>query len=113
MPARPRLVLFDRTSDADTVTVADALRHETVGGVLMLVAAAVALLWANVGPGSYAAVGHLRLGPLDLAHWTADGLLAIFFFVAGLELKRELTVGTLARPAQALVPVVAAVCGMV
>jgi len=56
--------------------------------------------------------GHLRLGPLDLAHWTADGLLAIFFFVAGLELKRELTVGTLARPAQALVPVVAAVCGM-
>jgi len=112
MTARPRLVLFGHDSDADTVSVADVLRRETVGGVLMLVAAAVALVWANVAPSTYGAVLHVRLGPLDLEHWSADGLLAIFFFVAGLELKRELTVGTLARPAQALVPVVAAVCGM-
>jgi NhaA family Na+:H+ antiporter len=112
MTARPRLVLFGHDSDADTVSVADVLRRETVGGVLMLVAAAVALLWANVAGASYEHVLHVRLGPLDLEHWSADGLLAIFFFVAGLELKRELTVGTLARPAQALVPVVAAVCGM-
>lgn len=108
----PRLVLFGSDSDADTLSVADALRSETVGGVLMLAAAAIALVWANVAPSTYAAAGHLRLGPLDLEHWTADGLLAIFFFVAGLELKRELTVGTLAKPAQALVPVVAAVAGM-
>jgi NhaA family Na+:H+ antiporter len=112
MADRPRLVLFGQSSDADTVTIADVLRRETVGGVLMLVAAAVALVWANVAPAAYEAVGHVSLGPLDLEHWTADGLLAIFFFVAGLELKRELTVGTLAQPAQALVPVVAAVCGM-
>ena len=112
MATGPRLVLFANASDADTVSVGDVLRRETVGGVLMLVAAAVALVWANVSPGSYAAVGHVRLGPLDVEHWTADGLLAIFFFLAGLELKRELTVGTLALPAQALVPVVAAVCGM-
>ncbi len=112
MPARPRLVLFGQESDADTISVGDVLRRETVGGVLMLVAAAIALVWANVAPEAYAAVGHVRLGPLDVQHWTADGLLAIFFFVAGLELKRELTVGTLARPAQALVPVVAALCGM-
>ncbi|MGI3785986.1 MAG: Na+/H+ antiporter NhaA, partial [Janthinobacterium lividum] len=112
MPARPRLVLFGQESDPDTVTLADVLRRETVGGVLMLVAAAVALVWANVAPAAYEAVGHVRLGPLDLEHWSADGLLAIFFFVAGLELKRELTVGTLAEPAQALVPIVAAVCGM-
>ncbi|HEY0240684.1 MAG TPA: Na+/H+ antiporter NhaA [Friedmanniella sp.] len=112
MPARPRLVLFGQDSDAGTVTIADVLRRETVGGVLMLVAAAVALVWANLAPTAYAAVGHVRLGPLDLEHWTSDGLLAVFFFVAGLELKRELTVGTLAKPAQALVPVVAAVCGM-
>jgi Na+:H+ antiporter, NhaA family len=112
VPTRPRLVLFTHPTDADTVSVADVLRRETVGGVLMLVAAALALVWANVSPASYDAVGHLRLGPLDLAHWTADGLLAIFFFVAGLELKRELTVGSLARPAQALVPIVAAVAGM-
>ncbi len=56
---------------------------------------------------------HLPLGPLDLEHWAADGLLAIFFFVAGLELKRELTVGALGEPAEALVPIVAALCGMV
>ena len=112
MPVRPRLVLFGQDSDADTITVADVLRRETVGGVLMLLAAAVALVWANVAPAAYEAVGHVRLGPLDVEHWTADGLLAIFFFVAGLELKRELTVGTLAHPARALVPVVAAISGM-
>ena len=70
------------------------------------------MLWANLGPGAYEAVLHLQLGPLDLEHWAADGLLTIFFFVAGLELKRELTVGALSKPAEALVPIVAAVCGM-
>lgn len=110
---RPRIVLFGRdANDADTIAVTDVLRQETVGGALMLVAAVVAVLWANLGPASYAALRHLPLGPLDLEHWVADGLLAIFFFVAGLELKRELTVGALSRPAQALVPIVAALCGM-
>ena len=105
--------LFGRNaSDADTIAVADILRQETVGGALMLGAAVVAVLWANVSPASYAATLHLPLGPLDLEHWVADGLLAIFFFVAGLELKRELTVGALSKPAQALVPIVAALCGM-
>src|SRR5262245_51312675 len=79
----------------------------------MLVAAVVAVIWANLGPISYATFLHLPIGPLDLEHWVADGLLAVFFFVAGLELKRELTVGALSRPAEALVPMVAAVCGMV
>ena len=54
----------------------------------------------------------MALGPLSLEHWASDGLLTIFFFVAGLELKRELTVGSLSMPAEALVPIVAAVCGM-
>ena len=112
MSPRPRLVLFDRSPDADTVAITEVLRRETVGGVLMLVAAVLALAWANLSPGSYAAVRHTPVGPLDLEHWGADGLLTIFFFTAGLELKRELTVGSLARPAQALVPVVAALCGM-
>lgn len=113
MPTPQRIVLFARTTDADTRSVADFLRHETVGGVLILVAAAAALVWANLGPDSYQAVRHLGLGPLDLQHWTADGLLTVFFFVAGLELKREVTVGSLSRPANALVPVVAAACGMI
>lgn len=51
--------------------------------------------------------------PLTLEHWAADGGLAVFFFLAGLELKRELTLGSLSRPADALVPVAAALSGMV
>jgi NhaA family Na+:H+ antiporter len=79
----------------------------------MLVAAAVAVVWAN-SPWSdaYEAFGSLRLGPLDLRHWASEGALTLFFFVAGLELKRELVVGSLRRPADALVPLVAAVAGV-
>ena len=54
----------------------------------------------------------LQLGPLDLQHWAADGALTVFFFVAGLELKREFVVGSLRKPADAAVPVVAAMCGV-
>ena len=80
MANRPRVVLFGRhADDADTVAVADVFRQETVGGALMLATAVVALLWANLAPDSYEAALHLPIGPLDLEHWTADGLLAIFF----------------------------------
>ncbi|MEU2259161.1 Na+/H+ antiporter NhaA [Streptomyces sp. NPDC019645] len=99
--------------------VAEALRTETVGGVLLLVAAVAALLWANTPLGrSYEAVADFHLGPaslgLDLSvqHWAADGLLAVFFFVAGIELKRELVAGELRDPKAAALPVIAAVCGM-
>lgn len=108
-----RIVLFGGSSDRDTLVLADILRQETVGGVLMLAAATAALVWANVGGESYEAVRNVVLGPLDLQHWAADGVLTLFFFVAGLELKRELTSGSLSRPAEALVPIVAAICGMV
>ncbi|WP_282696110.1 Na+/H+ antiporter NhaA [Streptomyces sp. CC208A] len=96
----------------------DALRTETVGGVLLLVAAVVALIWANTFHGSYESVSDFHIGPaslhLDLSvqHWAADGLLAIFFFVAGIELKRELVAGELRDPKAAALPVVAAICGM-
>ena len=86
--------------------------------MLLLVAALVALVWANAWSDSYETVRTTTVGPaalgldLDLQHWAADGLLAIFFFVAGLELKRELVVGQLRRPADAALPVVAAACGM-
>ena len=100
--------------------VADVLRDETVGGALMLVAAVVAVLWASSRwSASYEDLQTTVVGPaalhldLDLATWAADGLLAVFFFVAGLELKRELVVGQLRDPAQAVLPVVAALCGMV
>ncbi|MFF8834285.1 Na+/H+ antiporter NhaA [Streptomyces sp. NPDC015130] len=97
----------------------DALRTETVGGVLLLVAAVAALIWANTpAADSYKAVQDFHIGPaalgLDLSvqHWAADGLLAVFFFVAGIELKRELVAGELRDPKAAALPVIAAICGM-
>lgn len=95
------------------------MRRETTGGFLMLVAAAAALVWVNVDSSSYFSVSEFTIGPaslhlnLDLATWAADGLLAVFFFVAGLELKREIATGSLSRPSEAALPVIAAVCGMI
>ncbi|MER6613614.1 Na+/H+ antiporter NhaA [Streptomyces xantholiticus] len=100
--------------------VADALRTETLGGVLLLLAAVAALIWANTPLGdSYASVRDFHIGPaslgldLSIQHWAADGLLAVFFFVAGIELKRELVAGELSDPKAAALPVIAALCGMV
>ncbi|MGX1271452.1 Na+/H+ antiporter NhaA [Streptomyces phaeoluteigriseus] len=115
----PRKV-FGRLSLPERNYVADALRTETVGGVLLLVAAVTALIWANIPAlhDSYESVSHFHLGPealglnLSIEHWAADGLLAIFFFVAGIELKRELVAGELKDPKAAALPVVAALCGM-
>ncbi|MEV5606677.1 Na+/H+ antiporter NhaA [Streptomyces sp. NPDC052225] len=100
--------------------VADALRTETVGGVLLLIAAITALVWANVPAlsHSYETVSDFHIGPaalglnLSVEHWAADGFLALFFFVAGIELKRELVAGDLRDPKAAALPVVAALCGM-
>ncbi|MGY4718742.1 Na+/H+ antiporter NhaA [Naumannella huperziae] len=111
-PRRP-IVLFRSSDNEDTRAVSDILRHETTGGALMLAATVVALIWANFGTEIYEGLRSTYLGPMDIAHWASSGLLTIFFFVAGLELKRELTSGSLAKPAQALVPIVAAVCGMI
>ncbi|MFI5584627.1 Na+/H+ antiporter NhaA [Amycolatopsis sp. NPDC051758] len=96
------------------------LRTETTGGIILLAATAVALIWAN-SPlrDSYYALRDFRLGPeflhlnLTIGDWAKDGLLALFFFVAGLELKRELVIGELSRFKQAVLPVVAAIGGMV
>jgi Na+:H+ antiporter, NhaA family len=118
--SRPIRRLFTRPGAAEWRAVADALRAETLGGVLLLVGAVVALLWAS-SPwnDAYEALRGLTVGPsslgldLDLAHWAGDGLLAVFFFVAGLELKRELVVGDLRAPAKAMLPVVAALSGVV
>ncbi len=111
--------LFGRLSLPERRWVAEALRDETVGGLLLLAAAVVALVWANSPAGdSYAALAGWEVGPaalglhLSLATWAADGLLAIFFFVAGMELKHELVLGSLRRVGKAAVPVAAAVGGM-
>ncbi|HKR52051.1 MAG TPA: Na+/H+ antiporter NhaA [Pseudonocardiaceae bacterium] len=112
--------LFGRGSGGEVRRIGDILRTETVGGALLVAAAVVAVVWAN-SPWSdtYRALSGLRIGPstlhldLTLAQWAADGLLAVFFFVAGLELKREFVAGDLRDPRQAALPVAAAVGGMV
>jgi len=120
MATAPRSsVLFSRGSWSEVSRVTDILRKETIGGALLLAAAVLALVWAN-SPWS-AAYESLRLwqfGPaalhldLTLGTWAADGLLAIFFFVAGLELKREFVAGDLRSPQRAAVPIAAAAGGV-
>jgi len=111
--------LLSRITPGEGVFLADAFRQETVGGALLLAAAVAGLVAANTGLADwYQSVQNLVVGPADLhldltlQEWAADGLLAIFFFVAGLELKRELVVGTLRDRQQAILPVVAALAGM-
>lgn len=117
---RPTRKALGRLSLPERNFVAEALRTETVGGILLLAAAIAALIWANTPVSdSYEAVRNFHIGPaslgldLSIEHWAADGLLAIFFFVAGVELKRELVAGELRDPKAALLPVVAALCGMI
>ncbi|MFD5393297.1 Na+/H+ antiporter NhaA [Streptomyces sp. NPDC127097] len=116
---RERSVFLGLLPWPERVQVARALRTETVGGLVLLAAAVVALVWANTPfSGTYEQIRDFHFGisslglDLSVGHWTADGLLAVFFLVAGIELKRELVVGELRTPATAALPVVAAVCGM-
>lgn len=111
--------LLTRTTWPERQRVSELLRMETVGGALLLAAAGAALVWAN-SPWSqtYHRVSEFVIGPaslhlnLSLSAWAADGLLAIFFFVVGLELKREFVAGDLRDPARAALPIAAAVGGM-
>jgi NhaA family Na+:H+ antiporter len=97
----------------ESTFLGELLRRETVGGAVVLVAAVIAVLWANSAVSeSYESFQTMQIGPLDMEQWAADGALTLFFFVAGLELKRELVVGSLSRPTEAMVPVVAAVAGV-
>jgi Na+:H+ antiporter, NhaA family len=96
--------------------------HEAAGGLMLVVAALVALLASN-SPLAWLYDGFLhtpvgvRVGPLaldkSLLHWINDGLMAIFFFLVGLEIKRELLQGELSTFGQAALPIVAAIGGMV
>ncbi|WP_405149324.1 Na+/H+ antiporter NhaA [Sphaerisporangium sp. NBC_01403] len=112
--------LLSRGSWAEARRIAGILREETVGGALLLAGAVLAMVWAN-SPWSqgYEALRSFRVGPaalhldLSLSAWAADGLLAVFFFVAGLELKREFVAGDLRHVRRAVVPVAAAAGGVV
>ena len=117
-----RHALFARGSWSETSRVSAILRKETVGGALLLLSAAIALVWANSPwAAAYDSFENLHIGTdrlglhldLTLGGWAADGLLAIFFFVVGLELKREFVAGDLRDPGRAALPIAAAVGGMV
>ncbi len=88
--------------------VREFLRTEAAGGVALLAATVVALVWANTASGSYADVW-----TDDSRVWINDGFMALFFFVVGLEIKRELTIGELRDPRTAALPAIAAAGGMV
>jgi NhaA family Na+:H+ antiporter len=100
--------------------LADFLREEAAGGVVLLAAAVVALVWANSpARDAYDSLWttDLKLGigsaaiEEDLRHWINDGLMALFFFVVGLEIKRELAVGELSDRRAAALPALAAFGG--
>ena len=92
------------------------LHDEAVGGVALLIGAVAALVWANVSPGGYESFWHTSADVaglhLDLRHWINDGLMAVFFFVVGLEIKRELVAGELRDRRAALLPAIAAAGGV-
>ena len=100
--------------------VRDYLRTETGGALFLLAATLVALAWANIDHASYESVWttelSVRLGgagvALDLRHWVNEGLMALFFFVVGLEARREFDLGELRERRRILLPVVAALGGM-
>ena len=103
-------------------SMAKLLRGEAAGGVVLVIAAAAAIAWAN-SPWSTAYhelwSNHLTIGlgsrtvTQDLRHWINDGLMTLFFLVVGLEIKQEMTTGQLASRHGAIVPVAGAIGGMV
>jgi NhaA family Na+:H+ antiporter len=98
----------------------DFAHKQSSGGILLIIATALALLWAN-SPWAegYAALWHTKLTvgvgnfsvSKDLTHWINDGLMAVFFVVVGLEIKREILVGELSSIRDATLPVAAALGG--
>lgn len=95
---------------------------DIAAAALLLAATVAALVWANSPAGdTYASFWHTELAvqmgdrelSLSLVHWVNDGLMALFFFVVGLEVKRELVLGELADRRRAMVPILAAVAGLV
>ena len=109
------------TSSHDAYWPLRFISVEAASGVVLLIAAAVALLWANSPLGfTYEALWHLKLpvalGTLlpvqDLHFWVNDGLMTVFFLVVGLEVRREMHDGSLSDPRVATLPIVAAIGGV-
>jgi len=113
---------WERAFERVLTPLEEFIHRQTTSGILLMLCAIAALVVAN-GPWSQA-YHHLletrfTIGfdgfalAKSLHHWINDGLMALFFFVVGLELKREILVGELSDPKQAMLPIIAAVGGMV
>lgn len=117
-PRTGRIMLY--VSRRERARLKRLLRVEMVGGVLVMIAALIGFALAN-SPASdwFFALRDTRVGPealhlnLTLGQWASDGLLAVFFFLVGLELKREFVEGALSKFSTAIVPVVAAAGGVI
>ncbi|WP_224545111.1 Na+/H+ antiporter NhaA [Mesorhizobium sp. CA16] len=89
------------------------LDGEAAGGIMLMMAAALALIVANSPLAeTYSAVLHAYLGPLSVSHWINDGLMAVFFLLVGLEIKREMLDGQLSTWPRRVLPGIAAAGGM-
>ena len=104
------------------LTAQNFIRIEAASGIVLLLATIVALVWANSPwSDSYTDLWHTHITinadifdiDLDLQEWVNDGLMTLFFFLAGLEIKRELVHGELSSPRRALLPAAAALGGMI
>lgn len=115
--------LFSRGSYAETARISDIMRKESVGGFILLAATVLAVVLANTQASHfYETVRDTEVGitvpgfshlMMNVHHWAADGLLTVFFFLTGLELKKEFVVGDLRSPGKAIVPVAAAFGGAI
>lgn len=114
--------VFSRGTYRESQRISEILAKESVGGMMLLAATIAALIFANSGAAdSYFGLRDAHIGKdigdfhlnLSIGHWAADGLLAVFFFLVGLELKKEFVIGDLRNPGKALVPMVAAAGGVV
>ena len=112
-----------RVAKKAVAPVESFLHTEASGGILLLGAAVIALIWANVSPHSYHSVWHAKIAlgmgvggfepmTMGLQHWINDGLMTIFFMVVGFEIKRELVEGELSDVKRATLPIAAAIGGM-
>ncbi|QPJ66318.1 MAG: Na+/H+ antiporter NhaA [Candidatus Nitrohelix vancouverensis] len=112
---------WEKAFDSVLSPLEDFIHRETTSAILLMVCAVLALILANSGWNesyhhllkSYFSVGFENFSlSMSIHHWINDGLMAMFFFVVGLELKREILVGELSDPKQALLPIIAAIGGM-
>jgi len=112
----------DRPIDRILSPFQEFFQQEASSGILLIIATIAALIWANSPwADSYSSLWHTNVSigfgnfeiSKDLLLWINDGLMAVFFFVVGLEIKREVLVGELASPRRAILPILAAVGGMV